>query len=150
MLYGLSKFLHVASVITWVGGMFFAYMVLRPAAGPMTAPERLSLWVRTFERFFPGVWAAVAIILATGLGMIFLSGGMGAAPLHVHVMFGLGLLMMLIFAHVFFAPYKRLRTHVAAQRWEEAGKALAQIRKLVALNTTLGFIVTFFAAAKLF
>jgi uncharacterized membrane protein len=27
----LSLFLHVLSVVVWVGGMFFAYMALRPS-----------------------------------------------------------------------------------------------------------------------
>lgn len=150
MLYALSKFLHVALVVIWVGGMFFAYMALRPAASPLGASERLPLWVRTFSRFFPWVWLAVALILATGLEMIFLSGGMGKVQLSVHIMLAIGLIMMLLFAHVFFAPYKRLRRNVEAQHWEDAGKALAQIRQLIALNTILGFIVIFFAAAKPF
>jgi putative copper export protein len=34
--------LHILGAIVWVGGMFFAYMVLRPAAGEMEGPTRLA------------------------------------------------------------------------------------------------------------
>jgi uncharacterized membrane protein len=66
--------------------------------------------------------------------------GMKAAPVHWHLMFVLGLVMMLVFAHVYFSPYRRLIRAVDQGDWPAGGAALAQIRKLVALNTTLGFI----------
>lgn len=134
-------FLHVLGVVVWVGGMFFAYVCLRPvAAQSLEPPQRLRLWDGSFRRFFPWVWASVAVILASGLYMIWLMGGFGAAPLYVHAMFGIGLAMMLIFFHVYFAPYRRLQRAVAAQDWKAGGAALAQIRKLVGTNLTLGII----------
>jgi putative copper export protein len=44
---------HTLAAAIWVGGMFFAYMALRPSAGPLEAPVRLQLWERVFSRFFP-------------------------------------------------------------------------------------------------
>jgi len=38
-------------------------------------------------------------------------------PTHITIMMGLGILMMLIFAHVFFAPYNRLKRAVNAENW---------------------------------
>jgi uncharacterized membrane protein len=35
--------LHVLAVVVWVGGMFFAYMVLRQSAGPLEPEARLRL-----------------------------------------------------------------------------------------------------------
>ena len=36
--------LHLLSAVIWVGGMFFAYMVLRPAAATLLEPpQRLPL-----------------------------------------------------------------------------------------------------------
>ena len=32
--------LHVLAAVIWVGGMFFAYMVLRPSAGPLESASR--------------------------------------------------------------------------------------------------------------
>ena len=78
-------------------------------------------------------------ILATGLWLIFNKfGGMGSSPMYVHAMLGLGIVMMLIFMHVFFAPYGRLKKAVAAQDWPAGGKALAQIRMQVGSNTLIG------------
>ena len=132
--------LHVVSVVIWVGGMFFAYLVLRPvAARQLEPPVRLTLWAGVFDRFFPWVWSAVIAILATGFWMIFaVFGGMGGVGPHVHAMLGLGIAMMLIFFHVFFAPYRRLKQAVGAQDWPAGGRQLAQIRRLVGINTVLG------------
>lgn len=134
--------LHVLSVVIWVGGMFFAHQALRPAAVEVLEPPlRLPLWVATFKRFFPWVWVAVSLILLSGYFMIFFYfGGFGNLPLFVHIMNGLGLLMMAIYLHVFFAPYKRLKKAVAAENWPEGGKQLAQIRMMVGINTILGLL----------
>lgn len=135
-----ALFFHVISVVVWVGGMFFAYMALRPVAASVLQPaERLTLWEGVFGRFFPWVWVSVLLILASGLWMFMLLGA-GNAPVYVHAMFGLGILMMLIFAHVFFAPYRRLKRAVAEQDWKSGGAALTQIRKLIGLNLALGVI----------
>jgi uncharacterized membrane protein len=134
-------FLHLISVTVWVGGMFFAYMALRPAAAKMLeAPERLALWNATFARFFFWVWIAIALILLSGFGMIAQLGGFKTTPLYVHVMLALGLIMMAIFAHVYFAPYKRLARYVAAAEWKAAGDQLGTIRKMVGANLLLGVL----------
>jgi uncharacterized membrane protein len=136
----LSLFLHVLSVVVWVGGMFFAYMALRPvAASVLQPPQRLTLWAGVFGKFFPWVWVSVALILATGLHMLMVFGGM-AAPHYALAMLVLGVLMMAIFAHVFFAPYRKLKRAVAAQDWKAGGAALGQIRMLIGINLSIGLI----------
>lgn len=131
---------HILSVAVWVGGMFFAYVCLRPVAVvQLPPPQRLPLWRGVFDLFLNWVWLAVVLILASGLAMM-LQAGFKFAPLNWHLMFLLGLAMMLIFAHVYFAPYKRLCRACDAQDWPAAGSALAQIRKLVALNLSLGVL----------
>ena len=145
----LAVTLHLLAVLIWVGGMFFAYMALRPAAAQLLEPpQRLPLWVGVFGRFFPWVWGAIAVILASGYWMLFARfGGFATAPLYAHAMQGLGIAMMLIFLHVFFAPYGRLKRAVAAKDFPSAAKALAQIRVLVALNLSLGLATSAIAAA---
>lgn len=134
--------LHLLGVVVWVGGMFFAYMALRPAAvETLEPPQRLSLWKATFSRFFPWVWASVALILITGLAMIARLGGTGSLPFYIHAMFALGVIMMLIFGHVYFASFKKLRHGVAAQDWKAAGAALSRIRVLISINLSLGLII---------
>lgn len=134
----LAKFLHIVGFTIWVGGMFFAYMALRPiAATRLEAPQRLMVWEGVFANFFSWVWPSVALILGSGLYMM---AQIGQPPAYVSLMFVLGVVMMLIFAHVFFAPFKRLRRAVAMQEWQAGGAALGQIRKLVAVNLVLGML----------
>jgi len=133
--------IHIVSVVFWVGGMAFAYTILRPAAGPMEAPVRLAMWARVFARFLPWVGVSAAALLITGFAMIFmLFGGMATTPIYVHLMLGLGIVMMLIYLHLVFAPFKRLRDAVERGAFPEAGKALHQIRLLVGINLIIGTI----------
>lgn len=137
----LFKLIHLLAVLIWVGGMFFAYVVLRPAAvETLEPPQRLRLWDAVFRRFFNWVWVAVGALLVSGLYLIYLYGGIAHVPRHVHIMLALGLAMMAIYGYVFFACYVPLSLHVAKQRWKEAGELLGKIRKLVAVNLALGLL----------
>ncbi|WP_317930126.1 DUF4149 domain-containing protein [Halioxenophilus sp. WMMB6] len=141
--------LHVLSAVIWVGGMFFAYMCLRPVAGQLLEPPvRLQLWRQVFNKFFVWVTLAVAVLLITGLWMIFaVYGGMGNVRSYIHTMLLLGVIMMAIYGHVFFVPYQRLGRAVMAENWPEGGKQLGVIRKLIAINMSLGLLVVVIASA---
>lgn len=134
--------LHVLSAIIWVGGMFFAHQILRPAALRLDTNLRLPLWSRTFAQFFLWVWAAIIVLPLTGYWMIFTQlGGMRSLGMYIHIMQTLGLVMILIFLHVFFGPYKRFCQALALNDLPAAGQRLAQIRRLVGVNLILGLIV---------
>ena len=47
-----SLALHSLSAVLWVGGMFFAHQVLRPAVAALEPGPRLTLWSRVLGRFF--------------------------------------------------------------------------------------------------
>ena len=149
---GSAVLLHVIASVIWVGGMFFAYMVLRPiAATQLEPPVRLKLWVGVFGLFFPWVWSAIVAILATGFWIIFgFYGGMGSVAPYVHTMLALGIVMMLIFFHVYFAPFRRLGQAVAVADWESGGRHLAQIRVLVGVNLLLGLVTVAIASGGRF
>ena len=136
----IARWMHLLGVIVWIGGMFFAHMALRPAAQALPPPQRLPLLAATLTRFLG--WAAIAIagVLASGGTLIVLLGGMGAVGTAVHAMTGLGVLMMLLYGHIVAGPFRRLRAAAAAGAWEPAGAAMAQVRKLVAVNLVLGLI----------
>ena len=140
--------LHVASAVVWVGGMFFAYVVLRPSvAGIEPAAERPRLWRRVFARFFPWVWAAVVLLPVTGYALIgHQFGGMAASPPYIHVMQGLGWLMFLLFGHLYFASWRKFRMAVDAGDLQAAAPALAGIRRIVAVNLGLGMLVVLIGA----
>lgn len=139
--------LHVLFAVLWVGGMFFTWACLRPAAGALDAPVRASLWAAVLSRFFAVVLIAVPVMLASGLWLVMQYGGFAVVRPHIHIMFGLGILMMLLFFHVFFAPFKRLKRAVAAGDSALAVRQLGQLRTLVGINLLLGLIVVVVASA---
>lgn len=139
-MYEWFKFLHLASAIVWLGGMTVLIVALRPVSiARMAPPERLVFMSEVLSRFFVMVWMAVALILATGFWMLSIT-DMRLAPKGWHVMSGLGVVMCLVFAHLWFAPFRRLKRAVQASDWPVAGKALAQIHPLVLVNFALGWL----------
>ena len=141
MLLSLLVSLHLLGVLFWVGGITFAYTVLRPATGPLEPPVRLALWRRVFARFLPGVGVAIVTLLISGYGMQFIHyGGFKGVALYVHVMQGLGIIMMLLYLHLVFAPWRRFRAAVDAGTLPVAAKPLNQIRLIVLTNLVLGVI----------
>ena len=132
---------HVWAAVVWVGGMFFALLALRPATAPLEPGSRLDLWSRVLARFFAWVFAAIALLLLSGYGMVFgVLGGFAGAGLHVHIMQATGIIMMLVFLHVYFAPWRRFRAAVARRDTPEAARQLNQIRWIVTANLVLGLL----------
>jgi uncharacterized membrane protein len=133
-----ALFLHVISVVVWVGGMFLAYMAVRPAAVEvLEPPQRLRLWTGIFNRFFPWVWLAVILIIGSGFMMW---GMMRTMAAYIVIMAVIGVVMTLVFLHIYFAPFRRLKAAVAAEDWKAGGAALGRIRQLVGFNLILGLV----------
>lgn len=131
-------FLHILSAVVWVGGMFFAYLALRPAAlETLEPPARLKLWAAVFRRFFSWVWAAVILILLSGFHMV---SQIGSLPGYILAMLVIGIVMAVIFFYVYFLPFTALKRGCAAEDWKAAGAALSQIRVLVGINLALGLV----------
>jgi uncharacterized membrane protein len=144
----LAVMFHVLGIVIWVGGMFFAYVILRPAAVQLLAPpQRLPLWSGTLAGFFRWVWLAVALVLGSGFYMVIAIADAGRIPLYVHAMLYVGLLMTLIFAYVFFSPFPALQRAVAGKDWPLAGSSLNRIRVAVAVNLGLGLFNIVIATA---
>jgi uncharacterized membrane protein len=136
----LMLFLHLAGAILWMGGMAFMVMALRPALhAQLQPPVRLPLVVATLRRFFVVVIASIALLLLTGVWLLLQLPG-AQAPRGWHAMAGLGILMTLVFGHIFFAPWRRLQRAVAAQDWPEGGKRMNQVALLVKFNLGLGWL----------
>ena len=143
-----SLVLHSLSAVIWVGGMFFAYQALRPATAALEPGPRLMLWSRVLGRFFAWVFASIVLLLVTGYAMVFsVVGGCGGIGLHIQLMQGFGILMMLLFFDLYFAPWRRFRAAVAREDWAEGGRQLGQIRTIVTINLVLGVIVVAIATS---
>jgi uncharacterized membrane protein len=139
-MYEWIKFLHLAAGIVWLGGMTLIILALRPVAITCMAPvERLTLMSAVLSRFFAMVWVSIALILISGFWMLSMT-HMKLAAKGWHAMSGLGVLMCLIFAHIWFGPFRRLKSAVQASNWPTAGKALGKIHPLVLTNFVLGWL----------
>ncbi|HBU30595.1 MAG: hypothetical protein A2X71_02210 [Thiobacillus sp. GWE1_62_9] len=126
--------LHLLAAVAWVGGIFFAYMALRPASMLLDAPLRLGLWAATFGRFFPWVWGFIAVLLVSGHAL------MGLAPPRgsLLAMAAIGWTMSLVFAYLYFVPFASLKRAVAASDTPAAAQAMTRIRPVMATNLALG------------
>src|SRR5690242_13818880 len=138
--FGIVYTLHVLADLVWVGGMFFAWMVLRRAAmKALEGPARVKLWVEVFQCFFRWVWVAVVLWPLSGVDMIHLQfAGFEAAPRYVQAMMGLYVVMTALFIRIQALLLPELRTAVAAEDWPTGAATLGKIRRLVGINLMVG------------
>ena len=136
------KLLHLAAGIVWLGGMAFMLFALRPALlSQLEGAARLTFLTQVLQRFFAIVLGAIAVLLLSGLHLYGAGAkavGMASIPLGWHLMFGLGITMILVFGHIYFAGFKGLKRAVADANWPVAASKSAQIHKMVVLNFILG------------
>lgn len=135
---------HLVCAVIWVGGMFFALVILRPSLAGLEPAQRVAVHHLVFRRFFLAVWHVMPIIIVSGYVMIWrLYGGFARLPWNVNAMQALGWIMAIIFGVIFFSPYRRFRAAASTARAAQAGET---IRKLIAANLILGLIVVIIAA----
>jgi uncharacterized membrane protein len=133
---------HILGAVVWVGGMFAAYVCLRPAARVLEGPQRLKLWRGFFAKFFPWVWVSLVLLLGSGYWMLLTAfGGFKGAPLYIHLMQGIGWLMVALFVWMFHGPWLKFKRAVDAQDWPAAGEQIELIRQIIMVNLPLGLIV---------
>ena len=142
--------IHVLAALVWVGGMFFAWMVLRPAAvKALEGPARLKLWAEVFPRFFAWVWVAVIILPIGGVGMIHMRfNGFETAPRYVQIMMGLYLVMTALFIRIQALQVPELRKAMLAEDWATGAATLGGIRRLVGINLLIGLLLVAIASAR--
>jgi len=66
--------------------------------------------------------------------------GAGSVPLGWNLMLGIGIVMILIFGHIYFAGFRKFKRAVAAAEWSLAAKAAGQIHLLTVINFVLGWL----------
>ncbi len=137
---GAALAFHVLATVIWVGGMFFAYFVLRPSVAQVLAPSQaLPLWSEVLSGFFRWVSLCILLLLGTGYWMLFGEfGGFGSAGTYIHIMHGTGLLMVVVFGHVAGSPFRKMKAFTLHENWEKGAAELLKVRRLVALNLALG------------
>ncbi len=150
MSYSIALTLHLLGTLVWVGGMFFAHMALRPAAAECLEPAlRLTLLKAVLDRFFRWVWIAIVSILASGY-WIFIGLWNGQAALYVHLMQGVGLLMVGLFLFIYFLPYQRMGRALDNADIPAAGVQMARIRRIIGINLILGLATSVIGVSRPF
>tara|TARA_B100000676_G_scaffold311122_1_gene379892 strand:+ start:1747 stop:2193 length:447 start_codon:yes stop_codon:yes gene_type:complete len=128
--------LHVIAALIWVGGFFFILVILRPASIRIEPPQRFRLFAKVFQWFFPWVWGLIAVLLITGYWMLL--SGQALSGLHTDIMQGLGIAMMLLFGHLYHAPYKRFSEAVDEENWAKTNYQANRMRRAIRWNLLLG------------
>ena len=153
MSYSIALTLHLIAATIWVGGMFFAHMILRPSSvEKLEPPQRLPLWNAVFGRFFFWVWISVIIILVTGYWMVFDVYGdiLSLKITYIQLMHFIGIVMTIIFSYIFFVPYQAFKEAVEASQFPKGGEEMNKIRLLVTINLVLGLFTLIIASAGKF
>ena len=148
--FSLAYSLHLLAALIWVGGMFFAWMILRPAAvTALEGPVRLKLWVEVFQRFFVWVWLAVVILPISGVGLLQMRfSGFETAPRYVQIMMGLYIVMVALFIRIQSLQLPELRKAVQDQQWAAGAAVMGRIRRLVGCHLIVGLVLVAIAAAR--
>lgn len=140
--------LHSLAAVLWIGGIFFAFMVLRPVSTTLEPPARLQFWTAVFARFFPWVWVFIGVLVISGYVDLFARFGGFQAPGYLVVMQMIGWIMILLFAWLSFVLVGRLHRAVRGQRWPDAAAAMQPIRQIMAINLMLGIVITVIGVAR--
>jgi uncharacterized membrane protein len=95
ILTALMRWLHLSSVVTLIGGIFYARFVMTPAGHTLSPDARTALDEAAAARFRPIMFAGIAGLLVSGIYNYLLKPG--HSPLY-HMLFGVKILLAL---HVF-------------------------------------------------
>ena len=147
-MYDYAKLLHLIAGIVWMGGMTFMLFALRPAVIlTLEAQPRAMLMGAVWKRFYALVLVAIVGLFATGTHLYTatfraarLASGEGGVPLGWNIMLVLGITMILIFGHIYFAGFKKYKRAVSAAQWPLAAKAAGLMHTMTLVNFTLGWL----------
>ena len=140
----LAQGLHAITATLWIGGIFFAFMALRPAAQEVLQPrERLQLWRVAYRKFFRLVWLLITILITTGYYQLFFRfGGFANSQPYLHLMHTIGLIMVAAFCYLYFSLYGKLCRLIDTEEISAASDTLKKMRPVMATNLFLGIVIT--------
>lgn len=146
MTLGLVLATHILAVIVWLGGMFFLTVVLGTGASLPDGSAALS-WGRALSRFLPWGLLSLAIILATGVTLVFsVFGGYAHIPTIHRVNMVIGIPAIALFVYLCVVPWRRLRRAALADDTPAAEKTVRQAKMLLTTILTLGLLAAFTSA----
>ena len=125
----------------WIGGGFYAVVVLRPSLSLLDNTQRSSVHLQTLQRFFKMLKHIVPTVLITGWLMIIHEGGFAHAPWTTNVMQAIGLIMAILFIRILSGPYQKLRRAIRPQP-----ATFDAVRKQIMLIVALGLLTVVVAS----
>ena len=140
----LAQGLHAVAATLWIGGIFFAFVALRPAAQEvLQARGRLHLWRAAYRKFFRLVWLLITMLLATGYYQLFFRfAGFANSQPYLHLMHTIGLIMVVAFCYLYFSLYGKLCRLIDTEDISAASDTLKKMRPVMATNLFLGIVIT--------
>jgi uncharacterized membrane protein len=139
--------LHILATIVFVGGLFFASVVFQPVARGLNIDTSSSLWYQILSRFFAWAWVSMLLILATGIGMVFLKfGGFSGVPMIHRGNMAIGIPAIVLFVYVFFGPWQRYRRTVSRRDWTTAQREITRVRVVLGIILVLGLLASIVSA----
>jgi len=142
MLNAIALILHLVAINVWVGGTFFAIVILGRAIKNIAAAQQLLLWQLVLERFFSWAWVAVFILLTSGTWMVYsIYGGFDTIPVYIMLMGLIALLMISVFIYIYFFPYQQYKLLVQTNDVDSCIQKLAVIRFAGTVNMILGLCI---------
>ena len=142
MLNAIALIFHLVAINIWVGGTFFAIVILGRAIKNIAAAQQLIVWQLVLERFFTWAWVAVFILLTSGTWMVYsIYGGFDTIPVYIMLMGLIALLMISVFIYIYFFPYQQYKRLVQTNDVDSCIQKLAAIRFAGTINMILGLCV---------
>jgi uncharacterized membrane protein len=118
---GLALWLHIAAAAVLIGGALYAPLAIRAAAATLTPDEAGKISDATSVRFRPWVFAAIAVLLITGVYNYLQT---GAHSTRYHILLGIKLLLA---AHVFASVLLALRPKNPRRARQLAGAGISGV-----------------------
>lgn len=141
MIIDIAIAIHLIASVIWVGGTFFAYVSMRPAAAPLEATLRVPLWHRAMASFMPWIWLSIIALNGSGYGMVFwFFEGFDNVGIHVHIMQATSILMTALFLYLYFGPWRRMKASLAADDLAAATRELDSMRRNLLIILHLGLL----------
>jgi uncharacterized membrane protein len=140
--------LHTLAAIVWLGGLFSLCFVFQPSTRNLGIETAMSLWHPMLSRFFGWAWISMLLILASGIGMVFLKfGGFSGVPSLHRGNMAIGIPAIALYGYLYFGPWQQFRRAMARHDLMAAQKGIARVRAVMAIILTLGLIASVVSAA---
>lgn len=130
--------IHVLAATIVAGGLFFACLIMRPAAGSVDPGVRLPLWRRTLQRFF--LWFAGAILAMNASGYLLAQRGDILPTVELHLKHAFGWLLLLLVAYIYAVPFRRMEHAMGQGERPRAAQHLRHAHRIMYLALALALL----------